>query len=133
IPYSEVTPKNAYMNRRTFLAAAGVAGTGLAAAKLIPEMLNPAMTTLAGTKLEFKKSDLSTHGEELTPLKDITTYNHFYEFGTSKGDPAIESKDFKTSPWTVSIEGLVKKPQKLDVASILKLSPLEESVYRMRC
>jgi sulfoxide reductase catalytic subunit YedY len=133
IRYSEITPKNSYLNRRTFLAAAGVAGLGVAATKLIPEMMNPSSTALGGSKLQFSKSDLSTHGEELSPYKDITTYNNFYEFGTSKGDPAIEAKDFKTSPWTVSIEGLVKKPQKLDVAGVMKLSPLEERVYRMRC
>jgi sulfoxide reductase catalytic subunit YedY len=133
IHYSEITPKKAYLDRRTFLAAAGAVGVGLAGSRLIPEMLNPEVTALAGSKLEFKKSELSTHGEELTPYKDITTYNNFYEFGTSKGDPAIEAKDFKTSPWTVSIDGLVKKPQKLDIASIIKLSPLEERVYRMRC
>jgi sulfoxide reductase catalytic subunit YedY len=133
IRYSEITPKNTFLNRRTFLATAGVAGLGLAATKLIPEMMDPTEVAQGGSKLQFTKSDLSTHGEELTPLKDISSYNNFYEFGTSKGDPAIEAKNFKTSPWTVSIEGLVKKPQKMDTAGIMKVSPLEERVYRMRC
>jgi sulfoxide reductase catalytic subunit YedY len=83
--------------------------------------------------LNFKKSDLSTHGEKLTPLKDVTTYNNFYEFGTDKGDPAINAKNYKTDGWHVSIEGLVKKPQKFDLAALEKIAPLEERVYRMRC
>ena len=76
---------------------------------------------------------MSTHGEALTPLKDVTSYNNFYEFGTDKGDPAQNARNFKSYPWTVSIEGLVKKPQKMDVAGIMKLSALEERVFRMRC
>ena len=132
IPYSEITPKASYLNRRSFLATAGMAGVAFSAGKLISEMVSPAAVQ-AGTKLEFKKSDLSTHGEGLTPLKDVTSYNNFYEFGTDKGDPQQNAKNFKTYPWTVSIEGLVKKPQKMDVASIMKLAALEERVFRMRC
>src|SRR4051794_38296341 len=134
IHYPEITKKSDYLDRRSFLAAAGVASVGYAAAKVIPEFTSP-LIAHAGSKLEFKKSDLSTHGEELTPLKDISTYNNFYEFGTDKGDPAIEAKNFRTSPWTVSIEGLCNKPQKLDVAGVVRLSSngLEERVYRMRC
>lgn len=134
IPYSEITKRSDYLNRRTFLTAAGVAGAGLAAARFLPEMLSPA-SAMAGNKLDFKKSDLSTHGEELTPLKDISSYNNFYEFGADKGDPVEQAKNFRTEPWTVSIEGLCNKKQKLDVASLLKLggNGLEERVYRMRC
>ena len=132
IPYSEITQKRDYMDRRGFLKAAGLAGVGLAAGKLMADMAYP-QSAMAATKLQFKKSDLSTHGEELTPLKDITTYNNFYEFGTDKEDPSKEAKNFRTSPWTVSLEGLVKKPQKFDIAAITKLAPLEERVYRMRC
>ena len=68
IPYSEVTPKDLYLNRRTFIAAAGVAGAALAAGQLLPDVLHPALVAQAGSKLQFKKSDLSTHGEALTPL-----------------------------------------------------------------
>src|SRR4051794_31042935 len=123
IRYSEATPKKDYLNRRTFIASAGAVGLGLAATRLLPEMLNPSTTAMGGSKLQYGKSDLSTHGEDLTPYKDITSYNNFYEFGTGKGDPAIEAKNFKITPWTVSIEGLVKKPQKLDIESVMKLSP----------
>jgi methionine sulfoxide reductase catalytic subunit len=132
VSYSEITPKAAYLNRRSFLVAGGMAGAALSVGKLISGMSSP-LSALAGTKLDFKKSDLSTHGEDLTPLKDITTYNNFYEFGTEKSDPYQNATKFKTFPWTVSVEGLVAKPQKFDVASIMKLAPLEERVFRMRC
>lgn len=132
LPYSEVTPSRLYLNRRQFMTAAGVAGLGLAAANVL-DILDPALVASAGSKLQFKKSDLSTHGEPLTPLKDITTYNNFYEFGTGKDEPAKNSGALRPSPWSVVIDGLVKKPQKLDVAGITKLSSLEERVYRMRC
>jgi sulfoxide reductase catalytic subunit YedY len=132
IPFSEITPKAAYLNRRNFLVAAGMAGAAMSAGKLISGMSSP-LSVNAGTKLDFKKSDLSTHGEDLTPLKDITTYNNFYEFGTDKSDPYQNAKNLKTYPWTVSVEGLVDKPQKFDVAGIMKLAPLEERVFRMRC
>ena len=133
IPSSEITPKAAYLNRRNFLAAAGMTGVALSAGKLVSELVTPSAIAHAGTKLEFKKSDISTHGEALTPLKDVTSYNNFYEFGTDKDDPSQNAKNFKSYPWTVSIEGLVKKPQKMNVAGIMKLSALEERVFRMRC
>ncbi|HUQ49642.1 MAG TPA: protein-methionine-sulfoxide reductase catalytic subunit MsrP [Terriglobales bacterium] len=133
IPYSEVTPKDHYLNRRKFIAAAGATGAALVAANYLGDAISPSLIAEAGSKLQFKKSDLSTHGEALTPLKDVTSYNNFYEFGTNKEDPAKNAGSLKTSPWTVVIDGLVKKPQKLDLAAIMKLSPLEERVYRMRC
>ncbi len=134
IPYSEITKKAEYLDRRAFLAAAGIAGAGLVASNFLPEMLSP-KSAFANTKLNFTKSDLSTHGEDLTPEKDVTTYNNFYEFGTDKDDPYKNATKFRTSPWTVSIEGLCDKPQKLGVDGIVKLDSngLEERVYRMRC
>ena len=129
IPYSDITKKADYLDRRSFLKAAGITAAGLAVGA---ELTFPTRAS-AGTKLDFKKSDLSTHGETLTPLKDITSYNNFYEFGTDKGDPAVNAHTLKPYPWTVNIGGLVKKPQKLDIDSIKRLAPLEERVYRMRC
>ena len=129
IPYSEITKKSDYVDRRKFLKAAGMTATALA---IGAELTAPTRAS-AGTKLDFKKSDLSTHGEALTPLKDITSYNNFYEFGTDKDDPARNAHTLKPYPWTVNVGGLVKKPQKLDIDSIKRLTPLEERVYRMRC
>jgi sulfoxide reductase catalytic subunit YedY len=129
IPYSEITKKSDYLNRRSFLKSAGLAAVALGAGI---ELGSPTRA-VAGTKLDFTKSDLSTHGETPTPLKDITSYNNFYEFGTDKDDPARNAHTLKPYPWTVAIGGLVKKPQKLDIDSIKRLAPLEERVYRMRC
>jgi sulfoxide reductase catalytic subunit YedY len=74
-----------------------------------------------------------TVDEKLTGLKDITTYNNFYEFGTDKGDPAENAGSLRTRPWTVACEGEIKKPQVVDIDALLKMFPLEERVYRLRC
>jgi sulfoxide reductase catalytic subunit YedY len=121
IPYSEVTPKSVYLNRRAFLAG-------------VPAALLAARSARAGAKLpNLVKSPLSATGETTTPYKDVTTYNNYYEFGTQKDEPAQLSKNFKTSPWTVSIEGDVAKPRKFSMDEIMKLAPLEERIYRHRC
>jgi sulfoxide reductase catalytic subunit YedY len=124
---SEITPEKLYRNRREFLKEAGMVAAAAAAASLLPA------DAFAGTKLPAAKSPLSTTGEALTPLKSITTYNNFYEFGTDKEDPALYAGTLRTRPWTVSVEGLVKKPQRFDIDSLMRLAPLEERVYRMRC
>ena len=88
---------------------------------------------LATTKLNgIIKGPFNTD-EKQTPYNDVTHYNNFYEFGTDKGDPARNSQNFRTSPWTVSVEGEVKKPRKFSMDEILKLAPLEERIYRHRC
>ena len=134
IPSSEITPKEIYLNRRKFIAGMGAAGATLVAGKLVSTMLEPITTAHAGTKLNHVKSNLSTQGEGLTPYKSITTYNNFYEFGTDKEDPAKNAGNFRTNPWTISIEGLVRSPRTYDVDSIIKMhTSLEERVYRMRC
>jgi sulfoxide reductase catalytic subunit YedY len=128
---SEITPREMYLNRRKFMRDAAVAGTALAAGRILPAA---AIGSPAADELQFRRSDLSTHGEELTPLKDVTTYNNFYEFGTDKDDPARNAHTLRTVPWTVSIEGEVKTARLYDVESILKMHPsLEERVYRLRC
>jgi len=71
--------------------------------------------------------------EKPTPYQVVTTYNNFYEFGTAKSDPSENAKNFRTIPWTVSIEGAVSKPQVLDLDALLKIAPLEERIYRHRC
>jgi methionine sulfoxide reductase catalytic subunit len=119
---SEITPKQVYFNRRKFM-------TGIAGAVLYSQV--PAR---AGTKLNFVKSNLSTQGEELTPLKAVTSYNNFYEFGTEKEDPAQNAGTLRSAPWSVSVAGLVKSQRKYDVEEIVKMHPsLEERVYRLRC
>jgi sulfoxide reductase catalytic subunit YedY len=71
--------------------------------------------------------------ERLTPYQDVSTYNNFYEFGTDKSDPAKYAKSLKTRPWTVQVEGEVRKPGTYDIDALLKLAPMEERIYRMRC
>jgi methionine sulfoxide reductase catalytic subunit len=120
IRYSQVTPKHVYLNRRQILAG------GLAALAL-PGIAH------GGTKLQGVTKSKYTVDEKVTPYDAITKYNNFYEFGTSKEQPAELAKDFRTNPWSLSIEGAVAKPQVLDLDAIMKIAPLEERIYRHRC
>jgi sulfoxide reductase catalytic subunit YedY len=123
----EITPKDIYLNRRRFLREmAAVAATGASAA-LLPSV------TQAGQKIpHVRKSALST-GERPTSVQDITSYNNFYEFGTDKKDPASNAQNFRTFPWSVAIEGEVKKPAVYQLEDFFKHFPLEERIYRLRC
>jgi len=133
LTYADITPKSVYLDRRKFLQAVGIVGAAAAAGKGILELALPSQPVLAGTKLTgLVKSPFSTTEKEST-FNDVTHYNNFYEFGTDKGDPAKNSQNFKTSPWTVSVEGEVAKPRKFTMDEILKLAPLEERIYRHRC
>jgi len=120
VRYSEITPKSLYLNRRAFLA--GVPAAFLGAREL-----------LAGTKLTTVKSPLSTTGEKLNTFRDASTYNNYYEFGVDKDMPAQTSQKFKTTPWTVSVEGECAKPHKFSLEEIMAVAPLEERIYRHRC
>jgi sulfoxide reductase catalytic subunit YedY len=117
IPSSEITPENLYLNRREFIAAAGVG----AAAALVPGSL--AACDSAGSQQEDKPNS----------FEDITTYNNFYEFGTGKDDPARNAKNFRTRPWTLTIEGHVKKPATYQLEDFVKPYRLEDRTYRLRC
>ena len=126
IPSSEITAKETYLNRRSFIAAAAAIAGGAAIAGIAGPLLE------AGTKINTVKGPFATD-EKQTPLKDITSYNNFYEFGTGKDDPARNAGSLRTRPWTVQVEGAVSKPKKLDIDEILKLAPAEDRVYRHRC
>ena len=133
--YSEITPKDWYLNRRTFLTGAAAAGAVLAAAGPVSRWFAPppVLAQGKGQKLAVaSKSPFSTT-EKLTPFNDITSYNNYYEFGTGKDQPAQLAKNFKTSPWTVTVEGEIAKPQQFSVDDLIKLAPLEERIYRHRC
>lgn len=132
IPYSEVTPQNLYVNRRKFLASMGLAGAAAAGALGIKNLVSPRTEALADNIPGIQKSPLSTN-EKITPMNDVTHYNNYYEFSTDKEGPAELSKNFRTHPWTVTIDGEVEKKQKLDVDSILKFAAPEERIYRHRC
>jgi sulfoxide reductase catalytic subunit YedY len=130
---SEITPRAVYAERRRLMAAAVAASAGaamlpsLAAAQAArPGKLAPlagAKSTVAGALVMDKA----------TPYADASSYNNFYEFGTDKSDPARHANTLKPRPWTVAIEGEVKKPGSYDLDSLLKLAPQEERIYRLRC
>jgi methionine sulfoxide reductase catalytic subunit len=111
---SEITPESVYLNRREFMSAAGA---GVAAA-LIPGSL---------AALSVQQED------KPTPFEDITTYNNFYEFGTRKEDPAENAGNFRTRPWSIKVEGLVKKPATYQLEDFVKPYTLQDRTYRMRC
>ena len=135
IKSSEITDKQLYLSRRDFLGngartlgalAAGVAAPGL--------LLNSeaAWSATAEKLAGLRKSAYSTD-ETQTPYKDVTTYNNFYEFGTDKYSPAQLAGTLNTRPWTISVEGEVKHKKTFDIDALLKLAPLEERIYRLRC
>jgi sulfoxide reductase catalytic subunit YedY len=133
LKYSEVTPKSVYLDRRKFLATMGLAGGAALAGERLMQLASPALKANAAGKFpNLVKSPFSTTEKE-NSFQDVTHYNNFYEFGTDKRDPAKNAQNFRTSPWTVSVEGDVKTPRKFSMDEILKLAPLEERVYRHRC
>jgi sulfoxide reductase catalytic subunit YedY len=137
IPPSDITSRehyNQYFNRRRFLSSGAVALGGAAlGVERLAEVFSPRTAALAGTRLETVKSPLTTTGEQLTSLEDLTHYNNFYEFGVDKDQPAKNAGVLPTRPWTVRVDGKVKQPRTFDIDALLKLRPLEDRVYRHRC
>ncbi len=133
---SEITPHRAYAGRRDImkLLAGGVAGAALAgwaSREALAQTQRPGkLAALAGGKSGVSGAVVM---EKVTDYKDASTYNNFYEFGTDKADPAKNAHTLKTTPWTVEVDGLVKKPAKYTLEDLLKLSAQEERIYRMRC
>jgi methionine sulfoxide reductase catalytic subunit len=133
IKSSEVTPKATCLNRRDFLAGTAIAGAAAVTGVAFRDLVTPSLTARANAKIDgLQKSPFSTTEKE-TPYKDITNYNNFYEFSTDKYEPADLAKNFKTRPWTVTIDGEIKKKQVLDVDTIIKMAAPEERIYRHRC
>jgi sulfoxide reductase catalytic subunit YedY len=126
IPASEITDEAMYLGRRAFMVGAG-------AAALVPATALAAKDQPAGQPLTATPHPDYRPNEALTPWKDVTTYNNFYEFGVDKDDPARLGHTLKTRPWTVQVDGQVHKPKAFDVDELLRLFPLEERVYRLRC
>jgi sulfoxide reductase catalytic subunit YedY len=136
---SEITPQAVYNRRRELLkgVAALAAGSGLAAWAARDAHAQSSWGTrpgkLAALAAQPSKVDGAMTLDKVTPYKDASSYNNFYEFGTDKADPAANAHTLKTTPWTVEIEGMVKKPGKFVLEDLLKLSPMEERIYRLRC
>lgn len=114
---SEITPRDVFLNRRQFMTAA--AGSALLAGE--------AMAALKGVPSPFSTND------KPNSLKEITSYNNYYEFGTGKDDPAENAARLKTKPWQIIVEGEAGKPRTFGIDDLLKLAPLEERIYRLRC
>ncbi len=123
----DATPEPLYLRRREFLAL-GAAGAG---ALLLPGAGRAGEPT--GATLPVARRVEKAGGEKPTPWDAVTGYNNFYELGTDKDDPARNAGSLRTRPWTVAIEGEVKKPQVVAIDDLLRWFPLEERVYRMRC
>jgi methionine sulfoxide reductase catalytic subunit len=133
---SEITPRAVYEGRRDLmkLMATGVAGAAMACwagREAFAQTARPGkLAPLPGAKSAVAGAVTM---EKVTEYKDAASYNNYYEFGTDKSDPAKNAHMLKTTPWTVEIEGLVKKPGKYTLEDLLKLSAQEERVYRLRC
>jgi sulfoxide reductase catalytic subunit YedY len=133
---SEITPESVYQTRRDIVRqmATGTAGLALAAWGLREAH---AQTLRAGQLAALASVPSGVPGaltmDKLTAYKDATGYNNFYEFGTDKGDPAKRAHTLVTQPWAVDIEGLVKKPGRVNLEDLMKWGAMEERTYRLRC
>ena len=134
---SEITPKRVYEhqreNRRRLLRAAGAAAMGSLLGVSGEALAVYSSLDAKGPKLPAKTNPKFVATDKVTPYKDITTYNNFYEFGTDKSDPAQNAGTLRPHPWRVSVEGEVKNAKVFDIDDLLKMAPLEERVYRHRC
>ena len=136
---SEITDKKLYLNRRQFIRAAGMvagAASGVGVLTKGAAVLQAVQPAPHGRKLPNVKTGSpysNTNGEVMNTWEQITTYNNYYDFGTDKDQPAELARNFKTEPWTVSVEGECAKPGKYSMDDILKGETIEERVYRMRC
>ena len=127
IPSSEITPEHIYNDRRNFIKNLGL----ILSSTALSAFTNTGFAALNTLPSFIQSKD---HGnEKLTSFKDITSYNNYYEFGTSKSDPQDHAHLLKIDPWSISIEGSVAKPLKLDIDELIKLIPIEERIYRLRC
>jgi sulfoxide reductase catalytic subunit YedY len=141
IPSSEITPPQVYFNRRAFMRAGAVAATAVATGLLYRRLNRMSKRTVVTSQLQGIVTALATNSandgfhttETETSFEDITHYNNFYEFSTDKGAVADASAGFDTRDWKVSVEGLARKPRVFGLDDLLKISPPEERVYRMRC
>jgi sulfoxide reductase catalytic subunit YedY len=126
---SEITPRSLYEDRRSFMLGAGA--LALAGGGVLPGAAHAQVREkIAGLRPAPAAYTLK---EPLNTYEQITSYVNFYEFGTDKSDPLRNSKNFRTRPWTVVVEGEVRKPRSFGIEELLKLAPVEERIYRLRC
>ena len=129
---SEITDEKVYLNRRTFLATAGIAAAGIAGSRPVLAAV-AGDTDASGRRLEnITESPFSTD-QPVNSWRDITTYNNYYEFGTGKADPAMNAGQLVTSPWKVEVSGECDKPGSYNLEDVLAPHALQERIYRLRC
>jgi methionine sulfoxide reductase catalytic subunit len=114
---SEITDESLYWNRREFISTAGLLG----------------IAAVSGALPACARAEETQERDELTPYQDVTTYNNYYEFGTGKRDPSERAGAFRARPWTVAVEGLVRRPATYELDDLIRPHRLEERVYRLRC
>ncbi len=134
---SEITAERTYQQRRDLIklmatGAAGVAMAGWAGREALAQTYQKPgkLAAFPGIKSTVAGAVVP---DKVTDYKDATTYNNFYEFGTGKADPGKNAHTLVTKPWTVAVEGLVKNPKTYTLEDLIKLSPQEERIYRLRC
>ena len=132
MPNESITPKEVFEKRRQLILAGAAGAFG---ASVAPWCLRDAFAneSAGSIKLISKLNPFYSSMDKPTSYKDVTSYNNFYEFGLEKSDPAQNAHTLITNPWQITIEGLVQKPKTIDIDTLLKLAPLEERVYRLRC
>lgn len=130
---SEITSEQLWLTRREWLHQAGMGALAAGAATLLPGALHAATPDTTRPALPASRNPLFQTDETLTPEKDVISYNNFYEFGTDKSDPARRADRMLTEPWTVRVEGEALKPRTFDIDELLRLAPMEERIYRLRC
>lgn len=131
---SEITTQSVYQRRRQLigLMAGGAAGAALGL-MAVREAHAQSPGKLAALSFDRSRLPGAVIMDKVTDYKLSSTYNNFYEFGTDKADPARNAHTLKTAPWTVEVDGLVKSPAKYALEDLIKLSALEERIYRLRC
>lgn len=136
IPSSEITPKSVFEDRRRVLKTLGFGGLAATMPLWLPDQAAAAWRPAEGKALSgapHPKYNAQVLGQEPSSFEVVSTYNNFYEFGTGKGDPADNAGNFKTTPWTIKVEGAVEKPGTYDIDDLMKAEDIEDRVYRFRC
>ncbi len=136
VPSSEITPESLYLTRRDFLKAAGIASATvfLAACGAAPtgQSATPTLTPSPPVPDNAQGQTTDELGNKLNTFDEITHYNNYYEFSVDKQEPAILSRNFKTSPWSVEVGGLVQNSKTYAMEDLLKFQQ-KERIYRLRC
>ena len=142
MPSSQITSETTYLNRRTLLRQMGLAGLAAgmpwathagAAVEYEAAAERGNVPAFLREKIQSRVVGTNTTGETITPYRDVSQYNNFYEFGFEKTDPYERAQDFRTEPWSVTVDGECDKPGKYTLEDILKPHTLEDRIYRFRC